>query len=207
MLSCVCSLIYYRWRQNVIKTSVTHSPATRVALLWFYDILTSFVIYYWRKFQNVIHASLIGYGQKPITARVTFTTLSKKQIFFCSFQLKKSYTAGFYYMKSNSKKLFSSVQAPSLMKENHLANLLRTVVPSLCACHYQCACAILNCLWALTLATTCHNAHFWGNFIVCSKYNSVFGFLRNKKFNIFRIFLESFSLFHTDCLRHLHKCT
>ena len=151
--------------------------------------------------------TLIGYGQKPITARVTFTTLSKKQIFFCSFQLKKSYTAGYYYMKSNSKKLFSSVQAPSLMKENHLANLLRTVLPSLCACHYQCACAILNCLWALTLATTCHNAHFWGNFIVCSKYNSVFGFLRNKKFNIFRIFLESFSLFHTDCLRHLHKCT
>ena len=68
--------------------------------------------------------------------------------------MKKSYTAGFYYMKSNDKKLFSSVQAPFLMKENHLANLLRTELPSHCVCHYQRACAILNCLWAIVTVLT-----------------------------------------------------
>ena len=34
-------------RKDVVKTSVTHSPAARVPLLCFYDILTSSVIYYW----------------------------------------------------------------------------------------------------------------------------------------------------------------
>lgn len=38
MLSWVCSVIDHRWRQNVGKTSVTHSP---VARLCFYNILTS----------------------------------------------------------------------------------------------------------------------------------------------------------------------
>ena len=33
-------------RQNVLKTSVTHSPAVHVQLLCFYHILTSSVIYY-----------------------------------------------------------------------------------------------------------------------------------------------------------------
>ena len=47
MLPWVCSVIDHRWRQNVVKTTVTHSPAARVPLLCFYDILTSSVIYYW----------------------------------------------------------------------------------------------------------------------------------------------------------------
>ena len=47
MLPWVCSVIDHRRRQNVVKTTVTHSPAARVPLLCFYDILTSSVIYYW----------------------------------------------------------------------------------------------------------------------------------------------------------------
>ena len=39
--------IDHRRRQNVVKTSVTHSPATRVPFLCFYHILTSSVSYYW----------------------------------------------------------------------------------------------------------------------------------------------------------------
>ena len=47
MLLCVCSVIDHRGRPNVVKTSVTHSPAARVPLHCFYHILTSSVIYYW----------------------------------------------------------------------------------------------------------------------------------------------------------------
>ena len=44
MLPWVCSVIDHRGRQNVIKTSVTHSPAARVPRLCFYHILKSSVI-------------------------------------------------------------------------------------------------------------------------------------------------------------------
>ena len=47
ILLWVCSVIDHRWHQNVVKTSVTHSPVARVSLLCFYHILTSSVIYYW----------------------------------------------------------------------------------------------------------------------------------------------------------------
>ena len=47
MLLWVCSVINHRRRQNVIKTSVTHSTAACVPLLCFYHILTSSLIYYW----------------------------------------------------------------------------------------------------------------------------------------------------------------
>ena len=47
MLLWVCSVIDHRRRQNVIKTSVTHSTAACVPLLCFYNILTSSLIYYW----------------------------------------------------------------------------------------------------------------------------------------------------------------
>ena len=54
MLPWVCSVIDYRGRQNVVKTSVTHAhlPAARVPLLLFYHILTSSVIYYWTDAQQ-----------------------------------------------------------------------------------------------------------------------------------------------------------
>ena len=45
-LPCVCSVIDHRGRQNVIRTSVTHSAAPRVPRLCSYHILTSSVIYY-----------------------------------------------------------------------------------------------------------------------------------------------------------------
>ena len=47
MLPCVCSVIDHRGRQNVVRTSVTHSAAPRVPLFCSYHILTSSVIYYW----------------------------------------------------------------------------------------------------------------------------------------------------------------
>ena len=46
MLPCVCSIIDHRGRQNVVRTSVTHSAASRVPLFCSYHILTSSVIYY-----------------------------------------------------------------------------------------------------------------------------------------------------------------
>ena len=47
MLPWVCSVIYHRRRQNVVKTSVTHASAARVPLPCFYHTLTSSVTYYW----------------------------------------------------------------------------------------------------------------------------------------------------------------
>ena len=43
-LPCICSVIDHRGRQNVVKTSVTHSAAPRVPLFCSYHILTSSVI-------------------------------------------------------------------------------------------------------------------------------------------------------------------
>ena len=48
MLPWVCSVIDHRGRQNVVKTSMTQSPAARVPRLCFYHILTSSVICYWK---------------------------------------------------------------------------------------------------------------------------------------------------------------
>ena len=47
MLLCACSIIDHRGRQNVVRTSVTHSAASRVPFFCSYQILTSSVIYYW----------------------------------------------------------------------------------------------------------------------------------------------------------------
>ena len=46
-LLCVCSAIDHRERQNVVRTSETHSVVPHVPLFCFYHILTSSVIYYW----------------------------------------------------------------------------------------------------------------------------------------------------------------
>ena len=46
-LPCVCSVIDHRGRQNVVRTSMTHSAAPRVPLFCSYPILTSSVIYNW----------------------------------------------------------------------------------------------------------------------------------------------------------------
>ena len=46
-LPCICSVIDHRWRQNVVRTSVTHSAPPRVPHFCSYHILTSSVIYYW----------------------------------------------------------------------------------------------------------------------------------------------------------------
>ena len=46
MLPYACSVIDHRRRQNVVRTSVTHSATPRVPLFCSYRILTSSVIYY-----------------------------------------------------------------------------------------------------------------------------------------------------------------
>ena len=43
----ICSVTDHRGRQNVVRTSVTHSAAPCVPLFCSYHILTSSVIYYW----------------------------------------------------------------------------------------------------------------------------------------------------------------
>ena len=45
-LLCFCSVIDHRGRQNVVRTSVTHSAVPHVPLFCSYHILTSSVIYY-----------------------------------------------------------------------------------------------------------------------------------------------------------------
>ena len=45
-LPCVCSVIDHRGRQNVARTSVTHSAAPRVPLFCSYHILTSSLYIY-----------------------------------------------------------------------------------------------------------------------------------------------------------------
>ena len=47
VLQNIFAIILLWVRKDVVKTSVTHSPAARVPLLCFCDILTSSVIYYW----------------------------------------------------------------------------------------------------------------------------------------------------------------
>ena len=53
-LPCVCSVIDHRWRQNVVRTSVTHWAAPRVPLFCSYHILTSSVIYYWTEARQLV---------------------------------------------------------------------------------------------------------------------------------------------------------
>ena len=47
MLPWFCSVIDHRRRQNVVRTSVTHSATPRVPRFCPYHIMTSSVIYYW----------------------------------------------------------------------------------------------------------------------------------------------------------------
>jgi len=46
MLPYICLVIDHGGRQNVVRTSVTHSAIARVPLFCSYHILTSSVIYY-----------------------------------------------------------------------------------------------------------------------------------------------------------------
>ena len=53
MLPGVCSVIDHRRRHNVVRTTVTHSAASRVPLFCSYHILTSSVIYFWTDASNM----------------------------------------------------------------------------------------------------------------------------------------------------------
>ena len=47
MLPCVCSVIDHRGRQNVVRTSVTHSAAPRVSLFFFlphFDVICDLLL-------------------------------------------------------------------------------------------------------------------------------------------------------------------
>ena len=58
-LQCVCSVIDHRGRQNVVRTSVTHSAAPHVPLFCSYHILTSSVTYYWTDARQLVFVNLI----------------------------------------------------------------------------------------------------------------------------------------------------
>ena len=47
MLPCACPVIDHRRRKSVVRTSVTHSAASRMPLSCSYHILTSSVLYHW----------------------------------------------------------------------------------------------------------------------------------------------------------------
>ena len=175
MLSCVCHDLLINISQMTSKCgrsiSDTFACCSCVTSLFLphFDVICDLLLNKISECHPCV-CTLIDYGQQPITARVTFTTLYKKYIFFVLFNLKNLIQLAFITWNQTIKSYFPLFKPPFyIMKENHLANLLRTVLPSHCACHYQRACAILKCLWALTLATNCHSAHFWGNFIVFSK--------------------------------------
>ena len=53
ILPWVCSAEDYRRHQNVVKTSLTHSPLAHVSLLCFYHNVMSSVIYYWAELVRV----------------------------------------------------------------------------------------------------------------------------------------------------------
>ena len=70
MLPWVCSVIDYRGRHNVVKTSVTHSPAARVPLLCFYYILTSASVAYEQ--QTYFRSSLLNLSLRKIVLPLGF---------------------------------------------------------------------------------------------------------------------------------------
>ena len=65
-LQCVCSVIDHKGRQNVVRTSVTHSAAPHEPLFCSYHILTSSVIYYWTDAQQlgIYSLSLLYFAHK-----------------------------------------------------------------------------------------------------------------------------------------------
>ena len=74
MLPCVCSVIDHRRRQNVVRTSVTHSATPHVRpLVCSYHILTSSVIYYWTDARQhgiyllILYSTAIGPFHDPVT--------------------------------------------------------------------------------------------------------------------------------------------
>ena len=88
-LPCICSVIDHRGRQNVVRTSVTHSAVPCVPLFCSYHILMSSVIYYWTDaqklgiyllnmhIQSLLHSWLIS---PPPPALVRIRCLSTNQM-------------------------------------------------------------------------------------------------------------------------------
>ena len=81
MLPCVCSVIDHRGRQNVVRTSVTHSAAPRVPLFCSYHILTSSVIYYWTDARQYgIYLLNLQRAENEIFDRFTSTTRNLQRV-------------------------------------------------------------------------------------------------------------------------------
>ena len=75
-LLCICSVIHHRGRQNVVRTSVTHSAAQRVPLFCSYHILTSSVMYYCTGAQQLGIYLLIWYMKSRGDKTGYFSSLS-----------------------------------------------------------------------------------------------------------------------------------
>ena len=122
MLPCVCSVIDHRRRQNVVRTSVTHSAMPHVPLFCSYHILTSSVIYYWTDAQqhgiyllktyklaeavlciNLGHVAATGVGLKPPQRLIKGGLNSRKHqgMFY-----KYSILMILYFKKAGGNKIF-----------------------------------------------------------------------------------------------------
>ena len=75
----IIQTFFHRWRQNVVRTSVTHSAAPRVPLFCSYHILTSSVIYYW------IDALQLGIYLLNVTIWISQVTLAVCSVSCVSF--------------------------------------------------------------------------------------------------------------------------
>ena len=64
-LSCVCSVIDHRWRQNVVRTEKWHTRRNRVCHWCSYHILTSSVIYYWIRRTATWNLFVLYNNEKP----------------------------------------------------------------------------------------------------------------------------------------------
>ena len=62
-LPCVSSVIDHWGRQNMVRTSVTHSAAPRVPLFCTYHILTSSVICYWTDARQLVKLTHVARAQ------------------------------------------------------------------------------------------------------------------------------------------------
>ena len=96
MLPCVCSVIDHRWRQNVVKTKKWHTSRRRVChccCCFFFHLPQSEIISQtFSKPRAMLNktkktsfpgrhpciCTLIDHGQRPITARVAFTSLYRQ---------------------------------------------------------------------------------------------------------------------------------
>ena len=89
MLSCVCSVIDHRWRQNVVRTKKWHTRRSRVCHWCSYHILTSSVIYYWIRRTATWNLFVLYNNEKPFFI-LKYFNITRKPAFCPAFARKKA---------------------------------------------------------------------------------------------------------------------